>query len=201
MKTRALKLTMTLLLAGCEMEGVFVTPEPQDERMVDQRRMKPFDPNPYFVDGRSMRPPPAGTIDRGAYADEETIAHGVDRGGYVKRIPVPRTRDLVVRGRERFGVFCATCHGVLGDGVSAVAEKMTLVKPRSLIDGNVPSYPDGRIFRTITEGYGLMPPYAAQLPVMDRWAVVAYVRALEAAVSRLDALPPALQAEAARTLP
>jgi mono/diheme cytochrome c family protein len=103
--------------------------------------------------------------------------------------PVPVTAALLARGRARFDTFCAACHGVLGDGESQVALNMSMRRPPSLHQYR--DVADGYIFRVISSGFGLMPSYAAALPVEDRWAVVAYVRALQLSQhATLDQLPP-----------
>jgi mono/diheme cytochrome c family protein len=107
----------------------------------------------------------------------------------VEAIPLTLTRELVERGQESFDIYCATCHGVLGDGVSQVARNMGLREPPSLVD--LPAYPDGYYFDVISQGYGLMPPYAEKLTPEQRWAVVAYVRALqESQRAGLEDVPP-----------
>lgn len=96
---------------------------------------------------------------------------------YAKEIPIPVTKDLLLLGKKRFDITCATCHGILGDGVSVVARKMLLKPPPSLHDYR--DRPPGYIFDVITSGYGLMASYAWELPLTERWAVVAYVKALQ----------------------
>src|SRR5438477_7040054 len=111
-----LALLLAVLGAGCEVQGVFVAPEPSLERMIVQPRMDPYRANPLFSDGRAMRPTPAGTIDRSRTVGQLEISHGINSHGYVPKIPIPITRALVERGRDRFEIFCAACHGILGDG-------------------------------------------------------------------------------------
>jgi mono/diheme cytochrome c family protein len=114
---------------------------------------------------------------------------------------MPITRALLDRGRERFEIICATCHGPRGDGRSEVARHMERRQPPSLLDARVRAFPDGRVFRVAGEGYGFMPGYARDLGVEDRWAVVAYLRALELSQAvPLDALPPGLRRAADEAL-
>lgn len=94
-------------------------------------------------------------------------------------MPIDITPELLQSGRKHFDISCAPCHGLLGDGNSVVASKMSLRTPPSLLTPNIRTMADGLIFRTISEGYGLMPGYAAELSTIDRWGIVAYVRALE----------------------
>lgn len=162
---------------GCELEGVFVAPELTLARMHDQARFDAYEVNSMFIDARSMRPPPIGTVHRSAAVGDLPTTRGIDAHGYVTKVPVPVTRALLRRGRTRFEIFCAACHGILGDGASVVASNMELVRPPSLLDP-MRHHPPGRIYRTIREGSGLMPALGGELSVEDRWAVVAYLEAL-----------------------
>jgi mono/diheme cytochrome c family protein len=106
--------------------------------------------------------------------------------------PVRLDADLLALGRRKFDVHCATCHGVLGDGQSQVALNMSLRKPPSLHEYR--SVPDGYIFQVITRGFGLMPSYAGDLSPHERWAVVAYVRALQLSqAASLQQVPPQIR--------
>src|SRR5262249_37846567 len=114
--------------------------------------------------------------------------------------PPPLTRALVERGRDRYNRFCAPGHGIAGDGDSDVSRGMTLRRPPPLVDATVTGFDDARILRAMTEGYGMMPSYAALLPAADRWAVLHYVRVLQRREVALEALAPALREEAMRWL-
>jgi mono/diheme cytochrome c family protein len=165
-----------LAAAGCE--GVL--PEPDFERMQHQRGYRPFERSVQFEDGRVMRPPPLGTIPRGQILGQPGLTRGVLRSGaYATEIPIALTRAVLGRGRDRFDIYCAPCHGVRGDGDSMVASNMSLRRPPSLIDDPVTSFPPGRVFQVVSVGYGLMPAYEVHLSISDRWAVVAYLRALQ----------------------
>jgi mono/diheme cytochrome c family protein len=179
-----------------------VLPAPDLERMIAQRGLRPFEETPFFADRRAMRTPPAGTIPRDAVVGRPELAEGVTAGGAdVAAIPIAVDRALLERGRGRFEIFCATCHGLTGDGVSAVAHNMALRRPPPIIAPPVTEFPPGRIFRVISGGYGLMPGYATVLDVRDRWATVAYLRALTLSqAARLDQLPAPLRAEAREAL-
>ncbi|MHB1844196.1 MAG: c-type cytochrome [Deltaproteobacteria bacterium] len=161
------------------------------DRMKVQPKYLAYAGSDFYPDGRAMRVPPAGTLSREAFVGPPEVAEGGVDGGFVERIPLPVTLELVALGQRRFDITCAACHGLLGDGVSVVAGKMALRPPPSLLSDQVRRLPDGAVFRVIGEGYGLMPPYAASIPVGERWAVVAYVRALELSQSAPLALAPA----------
>jgi mono/diheme cytochrome c family protein len=130
------------------------------------------------------------------------LGQGMVDNVYVDKNPVLLTTAFVEMGQRKFDVFCAPCHGVLGNGVSVVAQKMALRRAPSLVADRIRDFPDGRIFRVITDGYGLMPKYSQELEVVERWAIVAYVRALgiHAAGVSMDHLPEPVRARAEEAL-
>jgi len=198
---RGAAFTAVLLLAACSSQQTFVEPEGGWQRMMEQPRYTPFGESRFFADGRVMQAPPAGTVSRDAPTAGPDVTRGYTDQGYVDRIPVPVDTALLARGRDRFEVFCAPCHGMRGDAQSVVGNNMPLVPPRNLLLPQIRAYPPGRIFRVTTEGFGLMAPYDVQLTVRDRWAVVAYVRALQLSQGvALGDLPPDLQAKAREAL-
>ncbi|MFY0562270.1 c-type cytochrome [Archangium lansingense] len=159
--------------------------------MKQQPKALPYRESAFFADERAMRQPPVGTVPRDRRGKDRFLLTGKDApdGGYVDSIPLTVTRELVESGGRSFDIYCATCHGVLGDGVSQVARNMGLREPPSLVD--MPPYPDGYYYDVITQGFGLMPAYAEKLTPEQRWAVVAYVRALqESQRARLEDVPP-----------
>jgi mono/diheme cytochrome c family protein len=169
------------------------------ERMLDQHKLEPYEASSFFEDGQSMRRPPAGTVPRTRQLGPSELVRGrTEAGQYVSTIPVPVDAALLTRGEDRFRIFCRTCHGPLGDGQSQVAENMKLRRPPSLHEPRLRDALPGRLFRVVTEGYGLMPSYEAALSLRDRWAVVAFVRALQLSQNvPLAELPEPLRAEAA----
>jgi mono/diheme cytochrome c family protein len=145
--------------------------------MERQPKYKPFAANPLYADGRAMRNPPEGTVPRERQTMQQEITTGKDRNGQlVTAIPVAVTNELLLRGRSRFEIHCAVCHGLVGDGFSPVASQMSLRQPPNLLQ--LRNVGPGHLFQVVTEGYGLMPSYAAELKPQDRWGVVAYVLAL-----------------------
>ncbi len=152
-------------------------------------KKKAYQTSSEFADGLAMRHPPDGTVPYGSALDP-VVATGVgDDGKPVAASPVEVTAATLARGRNRFDIYCAACHGVLGDGESQVALNMSLRKPPSLHAYR--DVGDGYIFRVVTNGFGLMPSYASELSVEDRWAVVGYVRALQLSQhAMVDQLPP-----------
>lgn len=143
--------------------------------------------NPFFPDGRAMRKAPPGTVARGRLEADDALYRGTVAGDtvFTDVIPVAVDRALVDRGRERFNIYCAPCHGQSGNGggmvhlrAAALAEG-TWTPPIDLTGPTVVARPAGHIFNTITHGVRTMPSYAAQIEARDRWAIVAYVRALQ----------------------
>lgn len=162
--------------------------------MKQQPKALPYRENAFFEDERVMRPPPPGTVPRDRRGKDRFFLTGRDTpdGGFVESIPLPLTHEVVEGGRKSFDIHCATCHGLLGDGNSQVARNMALHPPPSLLD--LPPYPDGYYYDVISVGYGLMPAYGEKLTPGQRWAVVAYVRALQASQrARLEDVPPELR--------
>lgn len=171
------------------------------ERMIDQPKFTAYQACEVCPGGTIMMTPPAGTMPRGEPVAPTPLVLGRQAGRYLDRIPIEVTRGVLERGRNRFDIFCAACHGRLGNGVSKVAENMMLRRPANLVTAPYLDYPPGRIFNTITQGYGLMRSYAGELPIADRWAVVAYVQALQLSQrAELDALPAQIRSEASRWL-
>ncbi|MFH1279608.1 MAG: cytochrome c, partial [Candidatus Eisenbacteria bacterium] len=165
--------------------------------MDQQPKFKAQQANPLFADGRAMRPEVPGTVARGDLRDDDAFHRGKENGGWVRKIPVPVTDRLMNRGRERYDIFCAPCHGLGGDGdgiVSARADALqegTWIPPVSYHSDQIRERPAGHIFNTITNGIRSMPAYGPQIPADDRWAIVAYVRALQRSRNAsIDDVPP-----------
>lgn len=146
--------------------------------MHDQPKYKPLAASRFFPDGRASRPFPVGVIARGHLNDNDTVHTGLANGKFVPDIPVPVNMALLSRGHERFDIYCAPCHGRIGDGRGMIARRGFMI-PSDLNSPRVRQAPPGYIFGVITNGYGAMPDYRDQVPVADRWAIIAYVRALE----------------------
>lgn len=149
------------------------------ERMIDQPRYTSYEACDVCPGGTIMMLPPPGTVSRSAFLGPAAMMRGRTGDTWAPRIPIALDRDVLARGRDRFDIYCAACHGRTATGVSQVAENMTLRRPPSLLTEPYLTYPPGRIYGVITEGFGLMRSYASELPVADRWAVVAYVQALQ----------------------
>lgn len=150
-----------------------------------QPKVLPQAASPLFADGRAMRLPVAGTVEHAAVVDNPALTTGSVGDRWVETMPLPVDEALMRRGRERYDIFCAPCHGLSGYGdgpVSKRAETLaegTWVIPSSLHADQSRSLAVGQLFETITHGVRNMPAYGAQVGVHDRWAIVAYVRALQ----------------------
>jgi len=153
--------------------------------MDNQPRLKTQQVNPFFADTREERRPVPGTIAKGQLAEDDGFNRGLRDGTFVEAFPIPVTQELLARGSQRFAIYCAPCHGLAGygDGIVAVrADRLqegTWVPPTSMHDPTVLARPVGHLFNSITNGIRTMPSYESQIPVADRWAIVAYVRALQ----------------------
>ncbi len=184
-------------LAACTSNDAFHEPEMSFERMIHQPKVDAYERSDLFTDHRAMRAPPDGSVSRGSVELDAALEYGAKNNAYLVDIPISVDLTLLRRGRNRFEIYCATCHGVLGNGVSPVADSMRLVRPPSLVTGRVRAFSSGQVFRVVREGFGLMPSYRAELDAHDRWAVVAYLQALQLREQiPLDRLTPALEREA-----
>jgi mono/diheme cytochrome c family protein len=153
-----------------------------------QEKVGSYSHSDFYQDGIAMRAPPAGTVPRQRITGLPGATSGKEGNNYVTSFPIRVDEQLLRLGQRRYNITCGTCHGPLGDGDSIVGRQMALKPPPNLVDFK--DRPIGYIFEVATKGHGLMASYAAELPVRERWAVVAYVRALQAARSAtLDRAP------------
>ncbi|MBV8475919.1 MAG: cytochrome c [Acidobacteria bacterium] len=162
-------LVALVLLAGCRQD------------MHNQPRFKPLAESDFYGDLRSARPPVEGTVARGELQADSYYATGMLAGTSTPGdyMPFPITRQVLDRGRERFDIYCAPCHSRLGDGNGIVPTRGFARKPPSFHIERLRKAPLGYFFDVMTHGFGMMPDYASQISAADRWAIVAYVRALQ----------------------
>ena len=171
-----------------------------------QAKLRPQEPNVFFANGRSSQLPVAGTVARGDTYEDTPVNTGKKPGttNYIETIPIPVTAELMARGQERFNIHCSICHGAAGDG-KGVPTKFGMAVIADLHDNKarrVPQQSDGEIFYTISYGKGLMQGYAPQVSIQDRWAIIAYLRALQRSrLASLEDVPAEMRAELARALP
>ncbi len=168
--------------------------------MDQQPKFKAQSGNPLFADGRAMRPPVAGAVARGEAGLDTLFHRGQSVGRWAETFPVPLTEESLRRGQERFDIYCAPCHGLAGRGdgiVNVRADRLqegTWAPPADLTGDLVVDRPVGHLYNTITNGIRNMPAYGAQIPERDRWAIVAYVRALQRSRhATVDDVPPELR--------
>ncbi|MCI0402198.1 MAG: cytochrome c [Acidobacteria bacterium] len=146
--------------------------------LYDQARQKPYSASKFFDDGRSARPPVPGAIARGQLNDDPHLYTGRVNGQLVTTFPFPVDRAVLERGRDRYNIYCAPCHDRVGNGNGVIVLRGYRQPPSLHID-RLRNAPVGHHFDVMTNGLGAMPDYAAQVNVRDRWAIAAYIRALQ----------------------
>lgn len=156
-----------LALSGCR------------QKMADQPRYDPYDASTFFPDMLSARPLPVGTIRHDLPRRNELLDRGMINGKVADRFPFPITLEVLHRGRERFDIFCSPCHGFIGLGDGMVARRGLRRPPASFHTDELRAAPPGQFFDVITNGFGAMPSYSYQVNASDRWAIIAYIRALQ----------------------
>lgn len=162
---------VVLLLAGCRQD------------MHNQPKMFPQRGSDFFADGRGARPQVVNTVARGQLNEDSYYYTGVVQGanGYREekdQLPFPVTMEVLQRGQERFNIYCTPCHSRVGNGLGEIVQRG--YKPAANLHDQVrTAQPLSHYFYVMTHGYGAMPDYSAQLPPEDRWAVAAYIRALQ----------------------
>lgn len=146
--------------------------------MHDQPKYKPLRESEFFADRRSARPLVAGTVARGSLREDTVVYTGKVGNELVKEIPVEVTAELLARGQERFQIFCSPCHGRTGRGDGMVVQR-GFKAPSSYHVDRLRQMPIGYFYDVITNGFGAMADYSAQVPPADRWSIAAYIRALQ----------------------
>ena len=156
------------VLAGCHSD------------MYDQPRYEPLEKSDFFEDGRASRPEVAGTVARGELREDEAFYTGKQDGQLVEDLPESLEVNLALlrRGQERFNIFCTPCHGLLGEGDGMIVRR-GFRQPPTYHSNRLRGVPIGHFFDVMTNGFATMPDYAEQIPARDRWAIAAYVRALQ----------------------
>lgn len=178
--TRAAALVAVLAaLGGCHLD------------MWDQPRYEPLESSALWADGLSARPLVEGTVPYKSSTVGDPLYSGLDAtGNFRPGIPFEVTVDVLERGRERFDIFCAQCHGRTGQGNGMIVQRGMKVPP-SFHEPRLKAMPEGYYFDVITNGFGVMYPYATRIAPRDRWAVTAYVRALQLSEdARIEDVPP-----------
>jgi mono/diheme cytochrome c family protein len=162
---------MLLFTAACHLE------------MYDQPYNRPLSASDFYEDGASARPLVANTVARDRLRTDEVStgrAGGAPDGAYLTEIPLQVTPDVIARGQERWGVYCAVCHGMVGDGQGSVVAPLFNPRPTSIYDPRVMALPVGSYYDTIANGRGAMFQYGSRVQsVEDRWAIIAYIRQMQ----------------------
>ncbi len=158
---------LVLLFSGCRLD------------MHVQPRYNPLARSDFFPDQRSARPLVEGTVARGDLRDDTYLYTGKLGNNPGDYMPFPVTRDDLERGRTRYNIYCAPCHSRVGDGNGYIPTRGFARRPPSFHIERLQKAPVGYIYGVITEGFGIMPDYSSQIPVRDRWRIVAYIRALQ----------------------
>lgn len=188
LRTALLASGLALLLAAC------------GNNMVDQPKVAPLQGSAFFADGSGARPPVEGTVARGVGAIDPVYfdALGPD-GGFVTELPVALSLDLLERGRERYDIYCSVCHGYTGHGDGMIVTR-GFPRPPSFHDPRLLAAPVGYVFNAATNGFGRMYGYGSRIPTEDRWAIAAYVKALQLSQNAtLDDVPADVRLELERT--
>jgi len=163
-------------LVLCFLIFVFVTGCRQ--KMGDQPRYDPLEPSNFFEDGQSARPLVPGTVPRGYLREDTRFYMGKSGQSIARAFPFPVTSDVLNRGQERFNIYCSPCHDRVGTGDGMIVRRGYTRPPSFHID-RLRNAPVGHFFDVITNGFGAMPAYATLVPPYDRWAIIAYIRALQ----------------------
>jgi hypothetical protein len=167
--------TSRFLVAACAAACLFFSAgcDLLRQDMASQPKNRPLSPSAFFEDGRSERPLVENTVARGAIADDEFFVPK-DSNSF----PLPVNQKLLERGEERYKIFCTPCHGLQGDGNGMISVR-GMKHPPSFHQDRLRQAPNGYFYDNITNGFGAMYGYSAQIPPRDRWAIIAYVRALQ----------------------
>ncbi len=206
--TRHMLLSLTvavIVLTGCRGGTSDDPPVHLNRNMDTQEKYTAQRASGFFADGKAMRTPPEGTVARGQLREDPIYFTGKDAGGvYVPAIPFEVDEAALKRGAERFGIYCSPCHGFTGDGKGKIMEYKYPIPPTNLYEQRIYDMADGNIFEVISNGVRNMPSYREQIPVRDRWCIVAHVRTLQTKgtpVPSTTVAAPAPTADAAQSTP
>ena len=160
------------------------------QKMANQARYDPLEPSDFFADGMSARPRLAETVARGEVGGDPYLETGKINGQLGDGFPFAVTEAVMNRGQERFDIYCSQCHGRLGDGNGMIPSR-GFRRPPSYHTQRLREAKAGHFFDVMTNGFGSMPPYKTMIPPQDRWAIAAYIRALQLSQSAtMNDVPP-----------
>jgi mono/diheme cytochrome c family protein len=159
--------------------------------MHDQPKYSALEQTSFFPDRSSARPPLAGTVARGDLREDTVLYTGKENDADASVFPFPVDERVMARGQERYNIYCSPCHGLTAEGNGMIVQR-GFSRPPSLLEPRLREMPPGHYFDVVTNGFGAMPDHAAQIKPRDRWAIAAYIRALQLAGSAtLDDVPAA----------
>ena len=182
-----------LLLAGCRGNRSGETPIHPNLNMDFQQKFQAQEANPFFEDNAAMRMPVPGTVPRGELRDSSALYRGrTEAGDYVEEIPIAVSQEVLERGQDRYNIYCSVCHGKTGAGNGVIMRGDYGYTPASSYHvERLRTASDGYLYDVIANGVRNMPAYGQKIPVLDRWAIVAYIRALQRSQNASpDDLPP-----------
>jgi hypothetical protein len=171
-------MSVMLVLAGCRQD------------MQDQPKFFPQRGTDFYADGRSVRPQVENTVARNQLHEDEYFYTGLVNGKEGDGLPFPATMEVLERGQERFNVYCTPCHSRVGNGIGMIVQR-GYSKAGSFHSTRLETAPLGHFFYVMSNGYGSMPDYSAQITPADRWAIVAYIKALQLSQKATQADVPA----------
>lgn len=170
-RSRLRGVLLTATLSAVALTGCY-------QKMGVQPALDPYDSSEFFDNNMSARPRVEGTVAQGELFEDEFLHTGNEGGQPAQRFPFAVTEDVLDRGQERYNIYCMPCHGPTGEGDGMIVRR-GFKQPTSFHADTVRAQPEGYYFTVITQGYGVMPSYKAQVPAEDRWAIIAYMRALQ----------------------
>jgi mono/diheme cytochrome c family protein len=180
MRLFGISLMLVLVLAGCQGAISEKPPVHLNQNMDFQEKFEAQEANTFFADGRAMRPPVPGTVARGFLKEDVAWWTGKNESGDHVDIPVELTMQVMERGQDRYNIYCSVCHGLAGDGQGIIMTGRYGYVPAPTFHSELlRAREDGYFFDVISHGVRSMPGYGQQVAVADRWAIVAYVRALQ----------------------
>ncbi len=174
-------ITLPIVLTSCRGQTSEKPPIHPNMNMDQQERFDPQERNEFFADNRAMRQPVEGTVARGKLKDDKALYYGINEdSSYVQEIPVDLTKSFIYRGKDQYDIFCTPCHGGTGAGNGIIMENnYGYVPAPSFHSERLRNQADGYLYSVIADGIRNMPAYGKQIGVKDRWAIVAYMRALQ----------------------
>jgi hypothetical protein len=159
--------------------------------MAQQPRYNPLAQSDFFANGMAARPLPTGVIPRDYVPQDEQLDSGFLNGKPAEEFPFAVTPDVLLRGQQRYNIYCTPCHDYVGTGDGMAARRGFRTHPASFQTDAMRSTPPGHFVDVMTNGFGAMPSYGTQIVARDRWAIVAYIRALQLSQSAtIDDVPP-----------